>query len=136
MKDSRELQVSSLKPILEDGPTPLFATISGAHLYGFASADSDVDIRGSFVLPIDAVLGLESREETWEVSRVIDGLEVDWVAHDARKFITMMTKKKRLRARTTLLASGGPWRTLARRASRVRPQLHRKVPLPSLSRLL
>lgn len=112
MKDSRELQVSSLKPILEDGPTPLFATISGAHLYGFASADSDVDIRGSFVLPIDAVLGLESREETWEVSRVIDGLEVDWVAHDARKFITMMTKKNGYvleQLYSPLVVHGGPW---------------------------
>ncbi|MFA5507563.1 MAG: nucleotidyltransferase domain-containing protein [Vulcanimicrobiota bacterium] len=93
MKDSRELDLSSLQPIITGGPTPLFATISGAHLYGFASADSDVDIRGSFVLPIDTVIGLETAEETWQVSQVIDGLEVDWVAHDVAKFITMMMKK-------------------------------------------
>ena len=33
-------------------PYPLlFATISGAHLYGFPSPDSDYDIRGVHALP-------------------------------------------------------------------------------------
>jgi predicted nucleotidyltransferase len=112
MKDSRELDVSSLQPIITDGPTPLFATISGAHLYGFASADSDVDIRGSFVLPIDTVIGLESAEETWQISKVIDGLEVDWVAHDVAKFITMMMKKNGYvleQLYSPLVVYGGEW---------------------------
>ena len=33
-------------------PGVLFATISGAHLYGFPSADSDVDMRGCFRAPL------------------------------------------------------------------------------------
>lgn len=112
MIDSRELDLSSLKPIIESGPTPLFATISGAHLYGFASADSDVDIRGSFVLPIDKVIGLESAEETWQVSEIVNGLEVDWVAHDVHKFITMMTKKNGYvleQLYSPLVVHGGAW---------------------------
>lgn len=112
MKDSRELQLSSLQPILAEGPTPLFATISGAHLYGFASADSDVDIRGSFVLPIDKVIGLESAEETWQVSKVINGLEVDWVAHDVSKFLKMMVKKNGYvleQLYSPLVVHGGEW---------------------------
>lgn len=33
-------------------PYPLlFATVSGAHLYGFPSPDSDFDLRGVHVLP-------------------------------------------------------------------------------------
>jgi len=37
-------------------PYPLlFATISGAHLYGFPSPDSDFDLRGAHVLPLDLV---------------------------------------------------------------------------------
>ena len=32
--------------------------MSGAHLYGFASPDSDVDLRGAFLLPAQALLGL------------------------------------------------------------------------------
>lgn len=112
MQDSRELDLASLKPIVASGPTPLFATISGAHLYGFASADSDVDIRGSFVLPIDKIIGLESAEETWQVSKEIDGLEVDWVAHDVKKFIEMMMKKNGYvleQLYSPLVVHGGEW---------------------------
>ena len=40
-------------------PYPLlFATISGAHLYGFPSADSDFDLRGVHLLPLRDVVGL------------------------------------------------------------------------------
>jgi hypothetical protein len=36
----------------------LFATISGAHLYGFPSPDSDYDMRGVHLLPAGEALGL------------------------------------------------------------------------------
>ena len=40
-------------------PYPLlFATVSGAHLYGFPSPDSDFDLRGVHVLPLREVVGL------------------------------------------------------------------------------
>ena len=40
-------------------PYPLlFATISGAHLYGFPSPDSDYDLRGVHLLPLEEVVGL------------------------------------------------------------------------------
>lgn len=92
--DARTLDLKSLVPILESGPRPLFATVSGAHLYGFASKDSDVDIRGAYIRPLDEVLGLGPHQETWEVSDVReDGLEVDWVAHDVFKFVNLMTKR-------------------------------------------
>src|SRR6266446_2285248 len=44
----------------------LFATISGAHLYGFPSPDSDFDLRGAHVLPLEKVVGLKVRDETVE----------------------------------------------------------------------
>jgi hypothetical protein len=71
----------------------LFATISGAHLYGFPSPDSDVDVRGSFVLPLDAMLGLKSVEETVTRTYQHEGREVDFVAHDIRKFVQLMLRK-------------------------------------------
>jgi hypothetical protein len=56
-------------------PFPLlFATISGAHLYGFPSPDSDFDLRGAHVLPIEKVVGLAVRDETVQDSRMIEGL--------------------------------------------------------------
>jgi len=83
-----------LYPIVAAQPHPLlFATISGAHLYGFPSPDSDYDLRGVHVLPLRDVLGLEERAETIEVSEVRDGLELDLVTHDAEKFFRLLLKR-------------------------------------------
>jgi uncharacterized protein len=83
-----------LNRIVSAQPYPLiFATISGAQLYGFPSPDSDYDLRGAHVLPLENVLGLDVRDETVQDSRVMEGLEMDIVSHDARKFIGMLLKK-------------------------------------------
>jgi predicted nucleotidyltransferase len=75
-------------------PFPLvFVTISGAHLYGFPSPDSDYDLRGIHVLPVSQVVRLDPGRETIEVSGDRDGLEMDLVTHDVRKFFLMMLKK-------------------------------------------
>ena len=83
-----------LQHIVAAQPYPLlFATISGAHLYGFPSPDSDFDLRGAHILPLEKVVGLEVREETVEDSRVIEGLEMDIVSHDVRKFFGVLLTK-------------------------------------------
>jgi len=83
-----------LHRIVAAQPYPLlFATISGAHLYGFPSPDSDYDLRGAHVLPPESLLGLDVRHETIENSRVIEGLEMDIVSHDAKKFFLLLLKK-------------------------------------------
>ncbi len=75
-------------------PYPLvFATVSGAHLYGFPSPDSDVDLRGVHVLPLREVLGLDTGPETIESSHVREQLPVDLVTHDARKFFTLLLRR-------------------------------------------
>ncbi|EEF62192.1 nucleotidyltransferase domain-containing protein [Pedosphaera parvula] len=71
----------------------LFVTVSGAHLYGFPSPDSDYDLRGVHVLPVNEVIGLSTGRETIEVSKIEDGLEFDLVTHDAKKFFGLMLKK-------------------------------------------
>jgi predicted nucleotidyltransferase len=75
-------------------PYPLvFATISGAHLYGFPSPDSDYDLRGCHVLPAHEVVGLDTGRETIESSGDDDGLELDLVTHDVRKFFELLLRK-------------------------------------------
>ncbi|MFN9435692.1 MAG: DNA polymerase beta superfamily protein, partial [Planctomycetota bacterium] len=75
-------------------PYPLvFATISGAHLYGFPSPDSDFDLRGVHLLPLETVVGLEEGEQTVEKEGIYDGLEIDLVTHDAAKFFRLMLKR-------------------------------------------
>ena len=88
MIDSRLHRITAAQPY-----PLLFATISGAHLYGFPSPDSDYDLRGAHILPVQAVVGLEIKDETLEDSRIIEGLEMDIVSHDIRKFFRLLLKK-------------------------------------------
>jgi hypothetical protein len=75
-------------------PYPLFfATISGAHLYGFPSPDSDYDLRGAHILGVRDVIGLDRGPDTLEVSDVSDGLDLDLVTHDIGKFATLLLKR-------------------------------------------
>lgn len=83
-----------LKAEVARHPYPLiFATVSGAHLYGFPSPDSDFDLRGCHVLPVREVVGLDPGRETVESSTADGGLEVDLVTHDIRKFFGLLLKK-------------------------------------------
>jgi predicted nucleotidyltransferase len=89
--------VPDLTPVVADVLAPghplLFATVSGAHLYGFPSRDSDVDLRGVHLLPLREVIGLREGEQTrtrmWEQ----DGLELDLVTHDLLKFARLMLRR-------------------------------------------
>jgi predicted nucleotidyltransferase len=75
-------------------PYPLlFTTISGAHLYGFPSPDSDYDLRGVHILPVAEVVKLDPGRETIEVSEMRQGLQIDLVSHDAKKFFLLLLKK-------------------------------------------
>lgn len=85
------LPVTDLAPVLAQEPGPLlFATVSGAHLYGFPSRDSDVDLRGVHVLPAEDLVGLRHPEETRTRMWDRDGVERDLVTHDLRKFGRLM----------------------------------------------
>jgi len=105
-----------LTAVVEAQPYPLlFVTISGAHLYGFASADSDYDLRGVHILPPGEVMGLGEPRETIEVMRKAGAVvaecattprqdvatnavatapfDLDLVTHDVKKFMLLMLRK-------------------------------------------
>ena len=67
-----------------------FVTISGAHLYGFPSEDSDFDLRGMHVTPLARVLSLFPYRETWEDESEEDGFEDEIVTHDVRKYFKLL----------------------------------------------
>ena len=94
-RDSNEPTTDErLRAVVSRQPYPLiFATISGAHLYGFPSPDSDYDLRGCHLLPVAEAVGLDPGRETIESSRDEAGVEVDLVTHDARKFFGLLLKK-------------------------------------------
>lgn len=93
-RDMRELDLAELATIAAEHPYPVpFATVSGAHLYGFPSRDSDVDLRGVHLLPVADLVGLRSGPETVDRSWIRDGAEIDLVTHDMRKFVRLLLRR-------------------------------------------
>jgi uncharacterized protein len=71
---------------------PLFVTVSGAHLYGFPSADSDVDLRGCHRLPLRDVVALDVPIQTLEHKTVDEGTEVELVSHEVAKYLRLLVR--------------------------------------------
>ncbi|HEX6051332.1 MAG TPA: nucleotidyltransferase domain-containing protein [Gemmatimonadaceae bacterium] len=87
MKDPR-----LLTEVAEHPHPLLFATVSGAHLYGFPSADSDFDLRGAHITPVALLTGLDRVPETIKSSHIRDGADVDLVTHEVRKFFSLLLR--------------------------------------------
>src|SRR4051794_4456996 len=71
---------------------PLFVTVSGAHLYGFPSPDSDVDLRGCHLAPLRDVVGIDLPPETVEPKGLLNGTEVEMVSHEVGKYLRLLLK--------------------------------------------
>lgn len=88
------MQDTRLQAVLAEQPYPLlFVTLSESHLYGFASPNSDYDLRGVHVLPVREVIGLHEYKETIDFIHMHSGLEIDLVTHDVRKFFKLLLGK-------------------------------------------
>lgn len=84
---------SNLHALLDEYSYPvLFATITGSHAFGCASPESDYDIHGVHLLPVQELLGLGELRETIEHKTVQDRQEVDIATHDLRKFVRLLLK--------------------------------------------
>jgi uncharacterized protein len=84
----------TLAQVVAAQPYPLvFATVSGSHLYGFSSPDSDYDLRGVHCLPLTELVGLKMGEETIECSQQLPDIELDLVTHELKKFMGLMLKR-------------------------------------------
>jgi predicted nucleotidyltransferase len=73
-------------------PHLLFVTVSGAHLYGFPSEDSDIDLRGAHLAPLGELIGLHPPQETREAKLEQRGREVELVSHELGKYLRLMTR--------------------------------------------
>jgi predicted nucleotidyltransferase len=69
-----------------------FITVSGAHLYGFPSEDSDIDLRGCYQLPLEDLVGLRRPVETRDPKLDLAGREVELVAHEIGKYLRLLCK--------------------------------------------
>lgn len=70
----------------------LFISLSGGHLYGFPSPDSDFDLRGAHVVPVSGHVRTGADDQRVEISKVDVGLEIDLVTNDANFFATQIIR--------------------------------------------
>lgn len=83
-----------IQNLLAEQKHPLvFSSLSGAHIYGFPSPDSDYDLRALHVLPLENVLSLKVKQETLQHTSIVDEVELDFESHDLLKFCQILLKK-------------------------------------------
>lgn len=103
--------------------------MSGAQLYGFPSPDSDYDLRGAHIWPLNEVVGLLPRQETVEVEGLRGDIEMDLVTHDILKFFNLLLKPNGY-VLEQLFAADRADELLARGTQRPRPRLHHTASPP------
>lgn len=92
----------SLVPDLEVGrrfvaahPPPgrlLLCAVTGSHLYGFPSPNSDLDLKGIHLAPTAQILGLRLPADTHDRLVVFEGVECDLTTHEAAFALRLLLK--------------------------------------------
>jgi len=72
------------------GVKAIYIMVSGAHLYGFPSKDSDYDIRCTHIEPTTKLFHLKKPRQVIEYSAEIDGEEIDLVSFEIEKTINLI----------------------------------------------
>jgi len=70
----------------------LLCGITGSHQYGFASADSDLDIKGIHLAPTPTLLGLSPPAEAHQSLRRLDGIECDLTTNEAGQALRLLLR--------------------------------------------
>lgn len=60
----------------------LVIALSGAHAYGFASPDSDLDLKSIHIAPTEQLLGLTPPRDDNDRMEVIEGVEIDYTSNE------------------------------------------------------
>ncbi|MDE2938838.1 MAG: nucleotidyltransferase domain-containing protein [Chloroflexota bacterium] len=82
-----------LEQFLAGHPYPLlYATVHGSRLYAFDTLESDLDLRGCHVLPVEQVLGLRDGPETVTRKGELAGAGVELVTHEVKKVCRLLLK--------------------------------------------
>jgi predicted nucleotidyltransferase len=77
---------------------PRFYAVTGSHIYGFDSAESDIDVRGVHLAPVEeyAYLDTPTEEVTVNMDGTTDGFEafaeVDLRSYELKKFGSLLAK--------------------------------------------
>lgn len=72
--------------------TVLCCALTGSHLYGFSSPDSDIDLKGVALAPIEQLLGLGQPPEAFDRLEVFEGVECDLTLNEAGRALRLLQK--------------------------------------------
>lgn len=64
--------------------------VTGAHLYGFPSPDSDLDLKGVHLAPTESLLGLRRAPEAFDRLEVFERVECDYTSHEVGKTLALL----------------------------------------------
>ena len=67
----------------------MFASVCGSRLYGFDHEDSDRDIRGTHVVPLRTVLGMNEPDQSVE-RKLDESPGLDFFTHDIKKYCKLL----------------------------------------------
>jgi len=68
----------------------LLCAVTGAHHYGFPSADSDIDLKGIHLAPTVELLGLDTPTQTYDRLEIFEQEECDLTLHEADKALRLL----------------------------------------------
>jgi predicted nucleotidyltransferase len=86
MKDEARPDIGLCRRFLEKHPAPgrlLLCSVTGSHLYGFSSPDSDLDIKGIHLGSTRDLLGLGQPARTHNRLEDFEGVECDLTTNEA-----------------------------------------------------
>jgi uncharacterized protein len=73
-------------------PGAFAAGVTGAHAYGFPSADSDLDLKGIHAAPTALMVALEPPADAVDFLGFFEGLEIDYTSHELGLAIRLLLK--------------------------------------------
>jgi hypothetical protein len=88
---ARSAVLAALSAVQADGRRVLFAVESGSRAWGFASADSDFDVRFIYARPRDWYLSIDLERKPDTVEKMLPG-DIDLAGWDVRKALGLFAK--------------------------------------------
>jgi predicted nucleotidyltransferase len=89
--EQRRVAERVLAEVAHDRPV-LVISLCGAHAYGFASVDSDLDLKGVWQAPTESLLGLRDAPGAIDRQEWIDGVEVDLTLNELTQVVRGLLK--------------------------------------------
>ncbi len=69
----------------------VYLNVSGSHLYGYAHKDSDIDVRGCYIMPLDRILGIGHTKYVVERNLKLPGTPlIDVQVYDIKKEVELV----------------------------------------------